>query len=226
MYKAEIKKKYQVERIDVKTFYIIIASLGVLQRQTYNDFIRLLRIKGPGKRQLETNWVRRMIMQACRGSFDLCNNANENILKMQHVEDISECTDSTEEITDNSLYALNKEMGYDTKVSTNIEQKMITVNGKLKAVKDFIDIPEERNNVITSEEKKKFIDLEDEEKEVEVPNEVERENNDDALNEGDSGSDYMAEDDKERAVAEQINFSKQMNEIINAQRWILPVLRI
>jgi hypothetical protein len=89
-------------------------------------------------------------------------------------------------------------------------------------VKDFIDIPEERNNAITSEEKKKFIDLEDEEKEVEVPNELEQENNDDALNEGDSGSDYVAEDDKERVAAEQINSSKEMNEIINAQRFGTP----
>jgi hypothetical protein len=71
MYKDEIKKKYLVEKIEVKTFYIIISSLGVLQRQTYNDFLRLLRIKGPGKRQLAKNWVRRLIMQACRGSFEL-----------------------------------------------------------------------------------------------------------------------------------------------------------
>jgi hypothetical protein len=55
MYKDEIKKKYLVERVEVKTFYIIISSLGVLQKQTYNDFLRLLRIKGPGKRQLAKN---------------------------------------------------------------------------------------------------------------------------------------------------------------------------
>jgi hypothetical protein len=124
-------------------------------------------------------------MQACRGSFELWNNTNDNILKMQHVEDITGYTDSTEEITDNNLYALNKEMGYDTEIATDVEQKSITVNGKLKAVKDFIDIPEERNNVITAEEKKKFIDLEDEDKEVEVPKEETQENRDDALNEAD-----------------------------------------
>jgi hypothetical protein len=46
------------------------------------------------------------------------------------------------------------------------------------------------------------MDLEDEEKEVEVPNEEEQENRDYALNEEDSGSDYVSEDDKERVVAE------------------------
>jgi hypothetical protein len=69
MYKKEIKKKYHVDRTEVKTFYMAISSLGVLQAQTYNDFIRLLRIKCLRKRQLAKNWVRRMIMQACRGSF-------------------------------------------------------------------------------------------------------------------------------------------------------------
>jgi hypothetical protein len=161
-------------------------------------------------------------MQACRGSFELWNNTNENILKIQHVEDITGYTDSVEEITDNNLYALNREMGYDTEITTDVEHKSITVNGKLRPVKDFIDIPEEKNNVITSEEKIKFIDLVDEEKEVEVPNEEEQENRDDALNEDDSGSDYLCEDNKEEVAAGQKNSSKEMNDLINAQRFGPP----
>jgi hypothetical protein len=129
----------------------------VLQAQTYNDFVKLLRVKCPGKRQLAKNWVRRMIMQACRGSFELWNNAIENILKMQHVEDITGYTDSTEEITGNNLYALNREMGYDTEITTDVEHKLITVNGKLRPVKDFIDIPEEKNNVINQKKKHSLL---------------------------------------------------------------------
>jgi hypothetical protein len=45
---------------------------------------------------------------------------------MQHVEVINRYTDSLEEIT------------------TDIEKKVITVNGKNRPVKDFIDISEER----------------------------------------------------------------------------------
>jgi hypothetical protein len=90
-----------------------------------------------------------MIIQACRGSFELWNNANESILKMQHVEDITGSTDSTEEIRDNNLYALNREMGYDTEITTDIENKMIVVNGKNRQVKEFADIPKKKNNVIT-----------------------------------------------------------------------------
>jgi hypothetical protein len=54
---------------------------------------------------------------------------------------------------------------------------------------------------------------------VEVSNEEEQENRDDALNDDDIGSDYVSENDKERIVAEQINSSKEMNELINAQRF-------
>jgi hypothetical protein len=141
---------------------------------------------------------------------------------MQHVEDITGYTDSIEEITDNNLYALNREMGYDTEIITDVEHKVIAVNGTNTPVKDFIDIPEEKNNVITSEERTKFIDLIEEEKEVEVPNEEEQENKDDTLNEQDSESDYVSEDDKERVVAEQTNSSKEMNDLINAQRFGPP----
>jgi hypothetical protein len=108
-------------------------------------------------------------------------------------------------------------MGYDRKINTDVENKVITVNGKNRPVKGFIDIPEERNNIITSKEVNKFIDLVDEDIEWEVPNEEKQENKDDVLNEENSGSDYMSEDDKERAVAEQINFPREMNDLINAQ---------
>jgi hypothetical protein len=43
-----------------------------------------------------------------------------------------------------------------------------------------------------------------------------------ALNEEDCGSDYVSEDDKERVVAEQKNSFKEMNELINAQRFGSP----
>jgi hypothetical protein len=41
-------------------------------------------------------------------------------------------------------------MGYNTEITTDVEHKVIIVNGKNRPVKDFIDISEEKNNVITS----------------------------------------------------------------------------
>jgi hypothetical protein len=35
-----------------KTYYIVISSLGVLQGQINSDFNKLLRVKGPRKRQI------------------------------------------------------------------------------------------------------------------------------------------------------------------------------
>jgi hypothetical protein len=54
---------------------------------------------------------------------------------------------------------------------------------------------------------------------VDVPNKEEQENSDDALNGSeDSGSDYMSEEDKERFVAEQKEYSEEINDFINVQR--------
>jgi hypothetical protein len=77
-------------------------------------------------------------------------------------------------------------MNYNTEMVTNIKREMITVNGENRPVKDFENIPEDKNNIVTAEEKRRFIDLEDQNKEVEVPNEKAQENKDDALNGGDS----------------------------------------
>jgi hypothetical protein len=72
---------------------------------------------------------------------------------MQQVEYIIRYTDSFEEIANSNLYALNKKMWYGTEITTDIKKKVITVNDKNKPIKDFIDIPEEKNNLITTEEK-------------------------------------------------------------------------
>jgi hypothetical protein len=46
---------------------------------------------------------------------------------MQHIEDITRFIARLEEITDNNLYALNKEIGCDTEITTDVEKKVITV---------------------------------------------------------------------------------------------------
>jgi hypothetical protein len=130
-----------------------------------------------------------MVAQACRGSFENWNNDNENIIKIQHVEDISRYTDNLEEITDYNLYALTREMIYDTEIATDINRKVITICRKNRPVKDFISIPEEGVDKVIAEEKRKFIDLAEKDSEVEVPNNIGQENSNDALNSDDNGCD-------------------------------------
>jgi hypothetical protein len=113
-------------------------------------------------------------------------------------------------------------MEYDTEKTTDVEKKVITVNGKNRPVEDLITIPEEVNDKTTAEEKKKLIDLEDEDIEMEASNEEEQENRDDPLNSGDSGSDYVSEYDLEREIAELALFSEEVNDYINAQRTGYP----
>jgi hypothetical protein len=70
-YDEEIKRKFYAEEIEVKIFYIVISSFGVLQREIYKDFTDLLIIEGFNKRQMAKNFIRRIIMQTCRESFEI-----------------------------------------------------------------------------------------------------------------------------------------------------------
>jgi hypothetical protein len=137
---------------------------------------------------------------------------------LEHVEDITKYTDSLEEINDNNLYALNLEMGYDTGIHLDYENKHITVNGKREPIKKFIDIDPENSTVISKEEKEKFIDMNDETSRVEVPEQEEEQNNQYTLIEPDCDSDYTADDVKEGVVAGQIDSSLELNNELNAQR--------
>jgi hypothetical protein len=87
--------------------------------------LKFLRINGPDKRQIVKNYVRRMIKQACIGSFELWNNVNENIHQMQYVEDIIWYKDNDDEIIDYNLYGLNKEIGYDIEITTQVEKRWL-----------------------------------------------------------------------------------------------------
>jgi hypothetical protein len=56
MYEEESKQKYRVDKIEVKTYCMLISSLGILHRDTVSDFINLFKIIGPGKDRLQKIW--------------------------------------------------------------------------------------------------------------------------------------------------------------------------
>jgi hypothetical protein len=49
-------------------------------------------------------------------------------------------------------------VGYDTEIVTNVEKKVVTVNGKKSPFSDFIQILEEAKAKVRIEKKKQFID--------------------------------------------------------------------
>jgi hypothetical protein len=54
--------------------------------------------------------MKRVTNQVIRGSFDIWTNTNQNIPNIQHIENLVSYTSSLAEVTDNNLFALNKEM--------------------------------------------------------------------------------------------------------------------
>jgi hypothetical protein len=152
--------------------------------------------------------VKKKCNTSLQGSFEKSNNTNGKIIKMQPIENITRYTDNLVDAAGYNLYALNREMGYDTEIIIDVDRKVITVDGKNRPVRKIISIPEEVVDKITTEEKKLFIDLEIKEKEVEISNDDEQENRDDSLNKEDPGSDYISEDDMESVVSEQRDSSE------------------
>jgi hypothetical protein len=150
--------------------------------------------------------MKRVINQAIRDSFDIWINGEENIPKIQHVENIVLYTSSLIEVTDNNLFALNKEMGYDNELVVNSGRKYFRVDGKLQAVNLLIDV---REDIIgeMSQEEKKILDFEDERSSVEVPKMSDEEKNE--ISSG-NDSDCESEDTEGEFAAARMESSKDL----------------
>jgi hypothetical protein len=55
----------------MEDFYIVVSSLGILPQETETDFGNLLHLASQGKRKTLKLWMKRVINQAIRGSFDI-----------------------------------------------------------------------------------------------------------------------------------------------------------
>jgi hypothetical protein len=71
-------------------------------------------------------------------------------------------------MTDNNLFALNKEIGYNNELMVNSVRKNLKVGRKLQAAHLLIDV---RKEIIgeMSQDEKRMLDFEDERSSVEVP---------------------------------------------------------
>jgi hypothetical protein len=59
-----MKKEFKIEKIEVETF---------------RQFTKLINVEGKGKKQIARNWIRRMILQERRESFERWTNVSDNI---------------------------------------------------------------------------------------------------------------------------------------------------
>jgi hypothetical protein len=51
MYDKEIKQKFYIDKIEVKSHFIVISSLGMQQKDIYKDFMNVVNLKGKRSRQ-------------------------------------------------------------------------------------------------------------------------------------------------------------------------------
>jgi hypothetical protein len=77
-------------------------------------------------------WVKKMMNQAIRGSFDCYLNTSKKITSLDHVAEINEDITNLDNSVNMNLCPLNEDMGFDVKIKekVSVEEKKM-VNGKL-----------------------------------------------------------------------------------------------
>jgi hypothetical protein len=77
-------------------------------------------------------WVKKMMNQVIRGSFDCYLNASKEITSLDHVSEINEGITNLDNSVSMNLWVFNEEMGFDVKIKekASVEEKKM-VNSKL-----------------------------------------------------------------------------------------------
>jgi hypothetical protein len=87
--KEEIGIKYKATRITVECHYIIISNLGMVPKTTETDLCRLLKGEEKDKPRYARMWLKRMVNQVLRGSFECYINAGKEITDIEHVCEVN-----------------------------------------------------------------------------------------------------------------------------------------
>jgi hypothetical protein len=94
-------------------------------------------------------WIKRMINQAIRGSFECYINAWKEITSLDHVAEVNDDITNLDSSINMNLWALNEEMEYDMKIKEKVETNgKKLVNGKWIDLKYFIGLPNVDKDVV------------------------------------------------------------------------------
>jgi Zn-dependent peptidase ImmA (M78 family) len=88
--KEEIAIKYKASKIMVDCHYIIISNLGMVPKSTETDLCRLLKDEGKDTARYARMWLKRMVNQVLRGSFECYINAGKEITDIDHVAEVNQ----------------------------------------------------------------------------------------------------------------------------------------
>jgi hypothetical protein len=92
----EIRIKYKVQEIKVDCKFIIISNLGVVPDTTVKDVCGIISEDEKEKVRYGKMWLKRMVNQVIRGSFDCYINAGKEITELDHVSEVGQDITSIE----------------------------------------------------------------------------------------------------------------------------------
>jgi hypothetical protein len=150
--KDDIAIKYKVTKNEVDCNYIIISNLGMVPKATEVDLCRLLRNDDKEKVRYAPMWLKRMINQIIRGSFECYINAGKEITEIDHVIEVNQNIEDAEGSINMNLWALNEEMGNDSHIKEKLDiQKLKKIIPEEK-LKNFIELPNDNQDVVVRKE--------------------------------------------------------------------------
>jgi hypothetical protein len=129
-------------RVRVAVKYVTISSLGIVQKPTEDDVCSVFSSDKKEKLRYGRMWLKRMINQAVRGSFECDVNAEKIITGLDHIAEVNEDIINKDDSVNLNLCALNEEMDLDNKFKEKlqVEGKKFS-NGRYVNPKHFIELP-------------------------------------------------------------------------------------
>jgi hypothetical protein len=109
----QIKRKISSVRVEVK--YVIISSLGIVMKDTETNVYDIVSSDKKETLRYDLMWLKRMINQAVRGSFECYINADRVADGLDHVTEVNEDITNLDDSIEFNLWSLNEEMGFDLK---------------------------------------------------------------------------------------------------------------
>jgi hypothetical protein len=119
----------------------------MVPRTTETDLCRLLKGEDKGKPRYARMWLKRMVNQVLRGSFECYINAGKEITEIEHVCEVNHNIANPDDSINMNLWALNEEMGYDSHINEKID---------VNKLKNFIELPNNDEDIVLE---KNVVDL-------------------------------------------------------------------
>jgi hypothetical protein len=113
---------------------------------------RLLKGEEKDKPRYARMWLKRMVNQVLRGSFECYINAGKDITDIDHFVEVNQNIANPDDSINMNLWALNEEMGYDSHIKEKLDVKELKRKIPGDKLKNFIELPNKDEDVVLEKE--------------------------------------------------------------------------